>query len=104
MKWFDKWFAKKCKQVMQEPEQSFSPISKNSIKLTTSSGYSEARRIQREGMNFTVYPASNGGFVLEFRLYDEKLDRSTHNLHIIAEDQNLSEGIAHIITVEMLRH
>jgi len=54
------------------------------------------------GMSFTIHQAS-GGYVLEYSAYDEKTDRHNHNLHIIPSDQDMGQGIAHIITLEMLR-
>ena len=54
------------------------------------------------GMSFTIHQAS-GGYVLEYSSYDEKSDRPNHNLHIIPSDQDMGQGIAHIITLEMLR-
>jgi hypothetical protein len=53
-------------------------------------------------MSFTIYQAS-GGHILEYSSYDEKSDRHTNALHIITSEQDLGQGIAHIITIEMLR-
>lgn len=56
----------------------------------------------RNGMNFTIHQA-NGGYVLEYSTYDEKTDRHDHTLHIINSDADLGQGIAHVITLEMIR-
>jgi hypothetical protein len=53
-------------------------------------------------MSFTIHQA-NGGYVLEYTMYDEKTDRHNNTLHIIGSDQDLGQGIAHVITIEMLR-
>ena len=53
-------------------------------------------------MSFTIHQA-NGGYVLEYSAYDDKTDRHNHNLHIIPSDQDMGQGIAHIITLELLR-
>ena len=58
--------------------------------------------IDSRGMNFTVYRA-DGGYILENRVYDHKLDRSNNKLYIITDDKNLGEEIARIITFESLR-
>ena len=58
--------------------------------------------LHSRGMNFTIHQAS-GGYVLEYSAYDDKTDRHNHNLHIIPSDQDMGQGIAHIITLEMLR-
>jgi hypothetical protein len=58
--------------------------------------------LDSRGMSFTIHQAS-GGYVLEYSVYDDKTDRHNHNLHIIPSDQDMGQGIAHIITLEMLR-
>ena len=63
---------------------------------------SRGRTLDSRGMSFTIHQAS-GGYVLEYSSYEEKTDRHTHNLHIIPSDQDMGQGIAHIITLEMLR-
>ena len=56
----------------------------------------------RGGLNFTIHMA-NGGYVLEYATYNEKTDRHDNALHVITADTDLGQGIAHIITLEMLR-
>ena len=63
---------------------------------------SRGSTLDSRGMSFTIHMAS-GGYVLEYSSYDEKTDRNNHNLHIITSDQDLGQGIAHVITLEMLR-
>ena len=61
------------------------------------------RRIdQSNGMNFTIHSA-NGGYVMEYNKYDPRTDERNTALHIITSDQDLGQGISHIITLEMLR-
>jgi len=60
------------------------------------------RSFETRGMGFTVYQAV-GGNILEYSSYDEKKDSFEHRLHIIPSEQDLGQGIAHIITYEMLR-
>ena len=59
-------------------------------------------QLDSRGMSFTIHMA-NGGYVLEYSTYNEKTDRHDHALHIIPSDQDMGQGIAHIITLEMLR-
>jgi len=63
---------------------------------------SRGSHLDSRGMSFTIHMA-NGGYVLEYSSYDEKTDRHNHNLHIITSDQDMGQGIAHIITLELLR-
>lgn len=95
MNWFYKWFAKKCKEaledsnrIIKEPAAQLSTVGKTGI--------------DGNGMNFTVFRA-NGGHVIETRRYDRKRDHSDHSLHIITDDKDLGEEIGRIITFEHLR-
>jgi hypothetical protein len=63
---------------------------------------SRGSQLDSRGMNFTIHMA-NGGYVLEYSSYNEKTDRHDNTLHIINSDQDLGQGIAHVITLEMLR-
>jgi len=71
------------------------PSAKNSL-------VSRGRTLDSRGMSFTIHQA-NGGYVLEYTMYDEKSDRHNTALHIISSDQDLGQGIAYVITLEMLR-
>ena len=73
-------------------------VSSKSIN-TISSG---RRMDQPNGMNFTIHSA-NGGYVMEYNKYDHRTDERNSALHIITSEQDLGQGIAHIITLEMLR-
>ena len=63
---------------------------------------SRGSELNSRGMSFTIHMA-NGGYVLEYSTYNDKTDRHDNALHIIPSDQDLGQGIAHIITLEMLR-
>lgn len=97
MKWFDRWFAKKCKQAWENRE--------DAPETLTSSRPIAVREdsINSNGMNFTVYRAS-GGHVIENRVYDRKTDRHNNSLHIITDDKDLGEELGKIITFESLRN
>ena len=64
---------------------------------------SSGSTINSSGMNFTVFNAS-GGYIIEYRKYDTKLDRNTNTLHIINPDEDLGKRIGQIITLEILRN
>ena len=72
------------------------------ISTETIATVSKSRRLDQHGMNFTIYSA-NGGYVMEYSMYDPRTDERNNALHIISSDQDLGQGIAHIITFEMLR-
>jgi hypothetical protein len=47
--------------------------------------------------------AVSGGTVVESRWYDHKKDESRVKLHIITQEENLSESIGKIVTMELLQ-
>jgi hypothetical protein len=47
--------------------------------------------------------AVNGGTIIETRWYDQKKDESRVKLHIVTSDQDLSESIGKIVTMELLQ-
>ena len=53
-------------------------------------------------IRFTVQ-AVNGGTIIETRWYDQKKDESRVKLHIVTSDQDLSESIGKIVTMELLQ-
>jgi hypothetical protein len=95
MKWFNKWFAKKCKQAWED-SRAEEPI------RDPSSSLGSTKVIHSHGMNFTIYRA-NGGYVIETRTYDKKRDSIDHNLHIITDDKELGEELGKIIAYQSLR-
>jgi len=92
------WFKKKVINWVKEDWNKGQDIAVPSTVATISKG----RRLEQNGMNFTIYSA-NGGYVMEYSTYDHKTDRRDTALHIIPTDQDLGQGIAHVITFEMLR-
>jgi len=98
------WFKQK---VINWVKEDWNKVrSDNDIQSSKSIGIgtiSSGRRIdQSNGMNFTIHSA-NGGYVMEYNKYDSRTDERNTALHIITSDQDLGQGIAHIITFEMLR-
>jgi len=47
--------------------------------------------------------AVSGGTVVESRWYDHKKDENRVKLHIITQEENLSESIGKIVTMELLQ-
>lgn len=47
--------------------------------------------------------AVSGGTIVESRWYDHKKDEQRVKLHIITQDENLSESIGKIVTMELLQ-
>lgn len=95
MKWFDRWFTKKCKQAWSSNFDFGSE--KQGFKHN-----SNATSLNNSGLAMTIY-AANGGIVIEFRNYDKLRDSYDYVLHIIAQDANFDEQLGQIISYEMLK-
>jgi hypothetical protein len=115
MKWFDKWFAKKCKQAWESPrdesmeEEKGYTTSKGAFGLSVPNRVSIAGKTARvdEGLrsystNFALYNA-NGGTVVELRSYNENTDRNQNVLYVIPSDKDLGQELGHIVTMEALK-
>ena len=61
-----------------------------------------SNRLATDGMNVNVW-AATGGHIVEFRKYDEYKDRNSSKMYIISSDQNFSESLTRIISMEMMR-
>ena len=101
-----KWFKKTVINWIREDWENASMRTNDNDKVPFPDRHgltvSKGRRLDQHGMNFTIYSA-NGGYVMEYSTYDPRTDERSNALHIITSDQDLGQGIAHIITFEMLR-
>jgi len=100
------WFKQKViSWVREDWDKARNSNDNGLVEMNRSTGMvaiSKGRRLDQHGMNFTIYSA-NGGYVMEYAMYNPQTDERNNALHIITSDQDLGQGIAHIITFEMLR-
>jgi hypothetical protein len=106
MKWFNKWFANKCRQAWEDANQPQEDVVENSISsakmrrgIAISTG---ANELHSRGVSFTLYKA-NGGHVVELRDYDPQSDRHVTSLHLVPTEKDMGEALNHIITYEALK-
>lgn len=105
MKWFDKWFAKKCKQAWEEenqPMEAQAGYAINTAKVRPTRLKDHDTTLNTRGTQFTLYNA-NGGNVVELRDYNENTDRITNVLYVISSDKDLGQELGHIVTMEALK-
>lgn len=109
MKWFDKWFAKKCKEAWDTAHseetglnESIQPTAKYPSVSVKPSRLSRSSELSSRSTTFNLYNA-NGGYVIELRTYNSKIDEWDNTLHIIPNGQELGKSIEHIITLEALK-
>jgi len=95
MKWFDKWFAKKCKQAWDNAHSLPVAVPSNAIRPYDG--------LNSNGLNMTIYQA-DGGKIVEFRHYDPVKDRNMNSLHVITEQEDFAERLSQIITMEIMRN
>ena len=104
MKWFNKWFEKKCREAWENAnkvECDEVPVSKRAYRRGLNTVADEGR-LASQGTNFTLYNA-NGGTVVELRDYDPMNDRHKTTLYVIGSEADLGQQLAHIVTIEALK-
>jgi len=106
MKWFDQWFAKKCKQAMGIEEDSLSGDQYVNMPSTKSQRNLVRARHDTElpdgGLNIQVKSA-HGGKIVIFRTYDERNDRNLFTIYLIHDSENFEQSLGKIITMESLK-
>jgi hypothetical protein len=99
MKWFNNWFAKKCKQAWDDSQyEKEAPIAIN----MGSRSNSVREGLSSEPLRFNVYNA-RGGKIVEVKNYDSIRDRSNSTTYIITDQQDFTEELAKIISMESLK-
>ena len=100
MKWFNRWFAKKCQQAWEEarglsqPETLATPAKMGrGINTTLDSD---------DGLNIQVR-AAIGGKIVSFRHYDQKSDRNYWKTYVIPEELDFERELGKMITLESMR-
>lgn len=112
-KLLDRWFTKKWRHeyqmtVKQSADENMSQLKQSTLHSgliggNTLGGITLTKSKPDPSISFNVYPAHNGGFVVEYNAWDQPNACYEKRLHIIGSEQDLGQGISHIITVEMLR-
>jgi len=98
MKWFDRWFRKKCEQAWEASREE-----QNVIRLGPVKTISEDNSISMDhSLRFNVLPAQ-GGTIIEVRHYDRKDDRQSTSTYVIPDADDLSTNIAHIVSMELMK-
>jgi hypothetical protein len=109
MKWFDRWFANKCKQSLgieddTREEDSYQPMTSTKQRRNTIL----ARRVDDSidlpdgGLNIQVKSA-HGGKIVIFRNYDERNDRNVYTTYLIHDNENFEQSLGKIITLESMK-
>lgn len=100
MKWFDRWFVRKCKWAWEnkhniDNEGRVVPIRESEI-------VEEDPHSLNDGLRINIKKVI-GGSLVTFRHYDRKVDRHENKTYIITSDQDFNLELGKIITMESLR-
>jgi hypothetical protein len=104
MKWFDLWFARKCKwawenkDMLDEQDIYVNKIRGAKMQLSVA----EDSTSWEDGLRINVKKVI-GGFIVSFRSYDRKTDRNNERHYIITDDQEFEKELGKMITLESMK-
>jgi len=104
MKWIDRWFFRKW-QWAWENRDSAEPALQSSTAINKLAGrgiIEEDVTPWNDGLRIGIKKMI-GGFVVSFRIYDRKTDRSEDRSYIITDEQDFNLELGKIITMESMR-
>jgi hypothetical protein len=98
MNWFDKWFAKKCKQAWENKNR----LEEGSMKMNS---VLQVERSRSEGEGRITFELSSaiGGRILNVRHYDERKDRHETQTYVIPSGEDVGERVAKIVNLELIK-
>jgi hypothetical protein len=104
MKWFDKWFVRKCKWAWENKHLAYESEYATSDLISKSSGVaiSDDPHSLNDGLRINIKKVI-GGSLVTFRTYDRKRDENTDRTYIITGDQDFNTELGKIITMESMR-
>ena len=102
MKWFDRWFVRKCKWAWENRDVADEII--NQVQAKSAAGLSTLAQDEawEDGLRITIKKMI-GGSVVSFRVYDKRTDRSDTRNYIITDEQDFNTELGKIITMESMR-
>jgi len=103
MKWFDRWFVRKCKWAWENRD--IADVAESPFVRSTSTKHlviQEDEAPWNDGLRITIKKMI-GGFVVSFRTYDRIKDRSDERNYIITDEQDFNSELGKIITMESMR-
>ena len=101
MKWFDKWFVRKCKWAWDHKHLAY-----DDDKIYATSGapiaVSDDPHSLNDGLRINIKKVI-GGSLVTFRTYDRRKDQSEDKTYIITSEQDFNLELGKIITLESIR-
>jgi hypothetical protein len=101
MKWFDRWFKKKCLEAWNS-EDSTPELKENKVRRGIAIRETSGEQLSAKGLRFTLYK-SVGGHILETHVYDNRLDENRNTLYMINEEDDFAKQVAQAIMLESMK-
>lgn len=98
MKWFDRWFARKCKWAWETAQKNPDDPDRPEVRQLVE----KSDAPWGDGLRINVKKVI-GGSVVSFRTYDRVKDRSDERHYIITDEQEFDRELGKIITLESMR-
>jgi hypothetical protein len=101
MKWLDRWFAKKVKWAWHNHNKIVKE--KDLVYQVDSHAPTRISHPSKDYVDFKLWFADNGGYILEFNKYDSMKDRHSSQIYIIPDGlEKLGDEITQVITQYVL--
>ena len=97
------WLRQKLINILRDTEPSRIDYKNISVSLNESLCDDSTNGIDLPDPIVFKVQAVSGGTIVESRWYDYKKDEQRVKLHIITQEENLSESIGKIVTMELLQ-
>ena len=98
MKWFDRWFAQKCKWAWETAQKNRDDSDRPEVRQLVETSDTP----WNDGLRINVKKVI-GGSVISFRTYDRIKDRSDERHYIITDEQDFNSELGKMITLESMR-
>lgn len=102
MKWFDKWFVRKCKWAWENKHLAYNTEGSIASMHSQPVAVDEDAHSLNDGLRINIKKVI-GGSVVTFRKYDRKIDRTEDRSYIITSEQDFNYELGKIITMESMR-
>lgn len=105
MKWFDRWFVRKCKWAWENKDMDDHYLDS---KLSSTKRARPVALVEEDsapwndGLRINIKKVI-GGTIVSFRTYDRRTDRSDERHYVITDEQDFNQELGKTITLESMR-